>query len=273
MHESTVNLSGKVAVITGASRGIGEAIAYRFAQAGASVVVTARTLDDGDHKLAGGINNVVETIRRFGGSAIAIRADLGLEDHRCELIKAIERRVGPVDILINNAAVTYFTQVVDFSKKHFDLMFRVQVEAPFHLSQLVLPSMLERGHGSILNISSHAAIHPAKDVGGRGGTVYGMCKASLERLTTGLASEVFGQGINVNVISPGLVATPGTLHHHLITDETPEERVTPVAHMAEACLYLVSADPSEATGWVAYADDLMQRFSLSPAVLPPLQGL
>ena len=273
MHESTVNLSGKVAVITGASRGIGEAIAYRFAQAGASVVVTARTLDDGDHKLAGGINNVVETIRRFGGSAIAIRADLGLEDHRCELIKAIERRVGPVDILINNAAVTYFTQVVDFSKKHFDLMFRVQVEAPFHLSQLVLPSMLERGHGSILNISSHAAIHPAKDVGGRGGTVYGMCKASLERLTTGLASEVFGQGINVNVISPGLVATPGTLHHHLITDETPEERVTPVAHMAEACLYLVSADASEATGWVAYADDLMQRFSLSPAVLPPLQGL
>ena len=189
------------------------------------------------------------------------------------MIKAIERRVGPVDILINNAAVTYFTQVVDFSKKHFDLMFRVQVEAPFHLSQLVLPSMLERGHGSILNISSHAAIHPAKDVGGRGGTVYGMCKASLERLTTGLASEVFGQGINVNVISPGLVATPGTLHHHLITDETPEERVTPVAHMAEACLYLVSADPSEATGWVAYADDLMQRFSLSPAVLPPLQGL
>ena len=92
-------------------------------------------------------------------------------------------------------------------------------------------------------------------------------------MTTGLASEVFGQGINVNVISPGLVATPGTLHHHLITDETPEERVTPVAHMAEACLYLVSADPSEATGWVAYADDLMQRFSLSPAVLPPLQGL
>ena len=273
MHDSTVNLSGKVALITGASRGIGEAIAYRFAQAGASVVVTARTLDDGDHKLAGGINNVVETIRSFGGSAIAIRADLGLEDHRCELIKAIERRVGPVDILINNAAVTYFTQVVDFSKKHFDLMFRVQVEAPFHLSQLVLPSMLERGHGSILNISSHAAIHPAKDVGGRGGTVYGMCKASLERLTTGLASEVFGRGISVNVISPGLVATPGTLHHHLITDETPEERVTPVAHMAEACLYLVSADPSEATGWVAYADDLMQRFSLSPAVLPPLQGL
>ena len=273
MHESTVNLSGKVALITGASRGIGEAIAYRFAQAGASVVVTARTLDDGDHKLAGGINNVVETIRSLGGTAIAIRADLGLEDHRCELIKAIERRVGPVDILINNAAVTYFTQVVDFSKKHFDLMFRVQVEAPFHLSQLVLPSMLERGHGSILNISSHAAIHPAKDVGGRGGTVYGMCKASLERLTTGLASEMFGRGINVNVISPGLVATPGTLHHHLITDETPEERVTPVAHMAEACLYLVSADPSEATGWVAYADDLMERFSLIPAVLPPLQGL
>ncbi|MGB1190550.1 MAG: SDR family NAD(P)-dependent oxidoreductase [Pseudomonadales bacterium] len=273
MLDSIADLSGKVALITGASRGIGEAIAYRFAQAGASVVVTARTLDDGDHKLAGGINNVVETIRNFGGTATAIRADLGLEDHREALIKTTENRVGPVDILINNAAVTYFTQVASFSKKHYDLMFRVQVEAPFHLSQLVLPGMLESGNGSILNISSHAAIHPAKDAGGRGGTVYGMCKASLERLTTGLASEVYGRGVSVNVISPGLVATPGTMHHHLITDETPDERVTPVAHMAEACLYLVSADPLETTGWVAYADDLMSRFSLNPARLPPLQGL
>lgn len=260
-------LAGKVAVITGASRGIGEAIALRYAMEGAKVVVSARTVEDGDHILPGSINSVVKRIRDAGGEAQAVRADLAVGEHRENLIKETESVFGPVDILVNNAAVTYFVPVEDFKEKHFRLMTEVQVYAPFHLSQLVLPSMQERGTGWILNISSHAALHPTKDAGGRGGTVYGMCKAALERFTTGLAAEVYKQNIGVNVISPGLVPTPGVLHHKLVTDETPEERITPVENMAEACLRLCHGDPNQMTGMITYAADMIDEYKLEPAEL------
>ncbi len=260
-------LAGKVAVVTGASRGIGEAIALRYAQEGARVVVSARTVEDGDHALPGSINSVVRRIEEAGGEALAVRADLAIEEHRTNLIKEAEERFGPVDILVNNAAVTYFVPVEAFKEKHYRLMTEVQVYAPFHLSQLVLPSMIERQSGWILNISSHAAIHPVKDAGGRGGTVYGMCKAALERFTTGLASEVFSNNIGVNVISPGLVATPGVVHHKLITEDTPEDRITPVEHMAEACLRLVYGDVDDLTGKITYAVDVINDYSLEPAEL------
>ena len=120
--------------------------------------------------------------------------------------------------------------------------------------------------GWILNISSHAAIHPAKTQAGRGGTVYGMCKAALERFTTGLAQELYDENIGVNVISPGLVATPGVMHHKLINDSN-RERVTPVEHMAEACLHLVHGDPKVLTGRIDYADELLEEFSLPVADL------
>ncbi len=142
----------------------------------------------------------------------------------------------------------------------------VQVWAPFELSQLVLPDMQARGSGWILNISSHAAIHPEKTLEGRGGTVYGMCKAALERFTTGLAQETYGQGIGVNVISPGLVATPGVMHHKLI-NETNQDRVTPVEHMAEACLHLCHGDAEALTGRIDYADAVVEEFKLQPADL------
>lgn len=260
-------LAGKVAIITGASRGIGEAIALRYAQEGAKVVVSARTVEDGDHVLPGSINSVVKRIQDAGGKALAVGADLALEEHRTNLVKETENAFGAVDILVNNAAVTYFVPVESFREKHYRLMTEVQIYAPFHLSQLVLPSMIERKSGWILNISSHAAIHPPKDMGGRGGTVYGMCKAALERFTTGLASEVYSHNIGVNVISPGLVATPGVVHHKLITENTPKERITPVEHMAEACLYLVHGDAQEMTGKITYAADMLKDYSLAPAEL------
>jgi NAD(P)-dependent dehydrogenase (short-subunit alcohol dehydrogenase family) len=94
-----------------------------------------------------------------------------------------------------------------------------------------------------------------------------MCKAALERFTTGLASEVYSHNIGVNVISPGLVATPGVVHHKLITDDTPEDRITPVEHMAEACLHLVHGDAQDLTGKITYAADMLKDYSLSPAEL------
>lgn len=263
-------LAGKVAIVTGASRGIGEAIAIRYAMEGARVVVSARTVEEGDHILPGSINSVVKVIQDAGGEALAVRADLALADHRENLVRTAVEQFGPVDILVNNAAVTYFVPVDKFTEKHYRLMMEVQVYAPFHLSQLVLPSMKERKSGWILNISSHAALHPQPNPamrGGGGGTVYGMCKAALERFTTGLASEVIGDNIGVNVISPGLVATPGVLHHKLVTDQTPKERITPVEHMAEACLRLVYGDVKEMTGKITYAADMLKDYDLKPADL------
>ncbi|MBJ37515.1 MAG: short-chain dehydrogenase [Gammaproteobacteria bacterium] len=260
-------LAGKVAVITGASRGIGEAIALRYAMEGARVVVSARTVEEGDHILPGSINSVVKKITDAGGEAAAVRCDLALPEHRENLIKETVDRFGPVDILVNNAAVTYFTPVTEFTEKRYKLMMEVQVYGCFHLAQLVLPSMRERKSGWILNISSHAALHPEPANPGGGGTVYGMCKAALERFTTGLAQEVYNDGIGVNVISPGLVATPGVLHHRLVTDDTPEERITPVEHMSEACLRLVHGDPKEITGKITYAADMLRDYDLAPAEL------
>ncbi|MEM7077712.1 MAG: SDR family NAD(P)-dependent oxidoreductase [Pseudomonadota bacterium] len=263
---SSGRLAGRVAIVTGASRGIGEAIARRYAMEGAKVVVSARTVNADDHYLPGTITKTAEDIKAAGGDALAVRADLSQADDRQALVEQTLDAYGAVDILVNNAAITYFIPVSDFPERRFRLMMDVQVWTPFELAQLVLPGMRERGSGWILNISSHAAIHPDKTMPGRGGTVYGMCKAALERFTTGLAQEVYDEGIGVNVISPGLVATPGVLHHKLITEES-KDRVTPIEHMAEACLRLCHGDPQQLTGRIDYADEVMAEFSLQPVDL------
>ena len=257
-------LAGKVAVVTGASRGIGEAIARRYAMEGAKVVVSARTVEASDHFLPGTIKDTAKRIADAGGEATAVKADLAVAEDRANLIKEAEARFGPIDVLVNNAAVSWFLPVNEFAEKRFRIMMDVQVWASFELAQACLPSMLERGSGWILNISSHAAIHPkAKAPGGHGGTVYGMCKAALERFTTGLAQELHGRGVAVNAISPGLVATPGVVHHKLI-NESNKDRVTPVEHMAEACLRLCHGDTAEITGRIDYADQVIKEFSLEP---------
>jgi citronellol/citronellal dehydrogenase len=259
-------LRGKVALVTGGSRGIGEAIACRYAMEGARVVVSARTVEESDHYLPGTINATVDRIKQAGGEAIAVRADLARAEDRQSLVAAAEEAYGGVDILVNNAAITYFIPVSEFPERRFSLMMEVQVWAPFELAQLVLPGMRERGSGWILNISSHAALHPDKALPGHGGTVYGMCKAALERFTTGLAQELYDENIGVNVISPGLVATPGVMHHKLI-NESNKDRVTPVEHMAEACLKLVHGDARQLTGRIDYADQVVEEFALVPADL------
>ncbi len=262
-------LAGKVAVVTGASRGIGEAIAIRYAMEGAKVVVSARTVEEGDHPLPGSINGVVERIQAAGGEALAVRCDLALSEDRDNLIKETEAAFGPTDILVNNAAITYFIPIEAFPEKREKLMFEVQVFASVHLAQLVIPEMKKQGSGWILNISSHAALHPGLPAGGGeggGGTIYGMCKAATERFTTGLAAELHSSGIGVNVISPGLVATPGVVFHGLVTDKN-KDNVTPVENMAEACLRLVYGDASTFSGRITYAADMIEEFKLDPAEL------
>ncbi|MEV0592855.1 SDR family NAD(P)-dependent oxidoreductase [Nonomuraea cavernae] len=256
-------LAGKVAVVTGASRGIGAAIATLFAAEGARVVAAARTLEPGQSRLEGTLADTVAKIEADGGTAFAQPADLSRPADRQALIEAAESRYGPVDVLVNNAAVTYFTPVTDFTDRRYELMFEVQVKAPFHLSRLVAPGMRERGRGWILNISSIAARHPDFPPGpyaALGGTVYGMCKAALERFTTGLAAELYADGVAVNALSPnGIVPTPGTLFHHLTSVDAPDNE--PPSVMADAALALCHRPATELTGRIAYSQDLLAELA------------
>jgi NAD(P)-dependent dehydrogenase (short-subunit alcohol dehydrogenase family) len=255
---------GRVALVTGASRGLGAAIAERLAQAGAKVAVSARTLDP-DPKCEGSLSETVARIRAAGGVAFPVQSDISSATDRERMVAAVVEELGPIDILVNNAAVTFLLPFTEFPEKRFRLMFEVQVRAPFELAQMVVPSMRERGAGWILNITSRAGIHPTgppwEDFYTSGSIVYGMVKAALDRFSTGLAAELFDDGIAVNSLAPwDNVATPGATVHDLVTDyrlEGPE-------WMAEAALALCTGDPCKLTARVAYSQPLLAELQRRP---------
>jgi NAD(P)-dependent dehydrogenase (short-subunit alcohol dehydrogenase family) len=256
---------GKVAIVTGASRGLGEAIARRLASEGARVAISARTLDR-DPRVEGSLAETAERIRAAGGEALPIQCDLSNADDRKRLVEETTERLGPVDILVNNAAVTFLLPLESFPEKRFKLMVEVQLWAPYELCQLVVPGMKERGEGWILNISSRAGVHPLgppfEDVHRTGNfSVYGMVKAGLNRLTSALAAELYDDGIAVNSLAPwDNVATPGAGHHDLVEGfalESPEL-------MAEAALVLCSQPPKLLTCRITYSQPLLAEFQRRP---------
>jgi citronellol/citronellal dehydrogenase len=252
-------LDGKIAVVTGASRGIGAEIARRFAVEGATVAVTARTTEPGQSPFEGTLGETVEVIEQAGGRARAFAADLSRPEDRERLVDEVQRALGDPDILVNNAAVTFLLPLATFPRRRLDVMFEVQVAAPMDLAQRFLPGMQKRRSGWILNISSGASRHPVPPYrdGQSPFTVYGMCKAALERFTTGLACEVQRDGVAVNALSPtGLVPTAGTSAHNL-EEKAPEVVLEAPEVMAEAALELCSVDPAEVTGRLVYSQSLL----------------
>ncbi|MDZ7678607.1 MAG: SDR family NAD(P)-dependent oxidoreductase [Acidimicrobiales bacterium] len=245
--------------MTGASRGIGAAIALELADAGFSVAAVARTAESTE-RADGSLAETVASIRALGGQAEVVVADLAAPDQRAGLIDRIEASMGPVEALVNNAAVAYYEPVSDLFPKRLNLLLELNVAAPFELLSQAVRLMRERGRGWIVNVSSVTAKVPDTGDGPSSLplTAYGLTKAALDRLTTGAATELRGEGIVVNSLSPVAgVATPGAVARGVIDPGSPGAE--PPDLMARATRLLVTCEP-ELTGQVLFtAPFLAQR--------------
>jgi NAD(P)-dependent dehydrogenase (short-subunit alcohol dehydrogenase family) len=257
-------LDGKVALVTGASRGIGQAIAALLAEEGAKVVCTARTLEEGQHPLPGSLATTVREIEEAGGEATAVAGDVSSYEECERMVAEARAAYGPIDVLVNNAALTYFIPVAEFPVNKWIRSLAVNFHGPFFMSRLALEDMVPRRSGAIVNISSGAAIGPGRGPHAEGlmhgGTLYGAEKAALERFTQGLAAEVEEHGVSVTCVSPSLiVATPGVMHHHLL-ERLDDPRAEPAEYMARATLLLATEPLERVTGRVTYSQQILAEF-------------
>ncbi len=255
-------LNGKVALITGASRGIGLAIAKRFAAEGACVVLCASRL--GAHgDLQGSLAEAVADIQSMGGQAAAEVADLTDAEARSDLIQRAAQHFGTIDILVNNAAGSKMQLPSMVSTEERSWMFDLNVNAPIDLAQQALPAMRERGQGWILNISSVTAKkivvpYPDSKMAAHVVGAYGATKAALDRYTQALADEVCGEGVYVNTMAPeAIVLTSGADYVRDIGRRRPD-MVEPVEMMAEAALVLCS---QAFVGQVTYSRQLLHSLA------------
>ena len=256
-------LENKVVIVTGASRGIGKETAILFAAEGAKVVCAARTMEEGGHKLEGSLKTTVAEIEKTGGTALPVPVDLSDEESCLQLVKTAKKQFGPANVLVNNAAVTYFIPIKDMPTKNWDRSWAVGPRAVFILSREVLPDMIDQGGGAIVNVSSGAAIGPGRGpykTTGRGGSKYGAQKAAIERFTQGLAEEIYQNGISVACVSPSqVVPTPGTVYHNLVTGMDDPRGEHPNV-MARAILLLATEPLDKVTGRVTYSQEILKEF-------------
>jgi NAD(P)-dependent dehydrogenase (short-subunit alcohol dehydrogenase family) len=243
------SLKGKVAVITGASKGIGEAIAQLYAKAGASVVVSSRKLD--------AVQIVADKIKNNGGEATAIACHTGDLDNIETLVKETMNTYGTIDILVNNAATNpVFGPVVNTDSSAFDKIFNVNLKGPFELAKRVYPIMKEKKSGSIINISSIGGLRPEPGLG-----IYSVSKAALISLTKVIAKEWGEDNIRVNAICPGLIKTKfsealwsNDKIMNTMLKILPIKRVGTSEEVATLALYLASDASAYSTGGVFTAD-------------------
>ena len=250
---------GQVALVTGASRGIGKGIACRLAAEGASVVVSAsRSGAHGD--LGGTLDDTVADIEAAGGRAGAAVANLASEAERADLVARAEEVFGPLDILVNNAAMGIWGLPSESKLEDRRKMLEVNLHAPVDLAQQVLPGMRERGRGWILNLGSDSARQPPLPYRSTPDAAhvivaYGTTKAALNRYTEGLAHEVAGDGVFVNVLSPvSIVLTQEAARFVGHIARSNPDMAEPIEVMVEAALELVT---QRHVGQIAYSRTLL----------------
>ncbi len=234
-------LSGKVAVVTGASKGIGAAIAKRFASEGASVVVNYASSREG-------ADRVVEAITREGGEAVAVHGDVGKAADVQSLFAETKRLYGKIDVLVNNAGVYQFQALEEVTEAEFHREFNINVLGPILTTQAALSLFGESG-GSVINVSSVVATSPPP-----GSVVYSATKGALDTITRTLAVELAGRKIRVNTLSPGGVDTEGARTAGVIGGDFEKKIIegTPLGRMGEpddiarAAVFLACAD----SGWI-----------------------
>ncbi|MEQ1439020.1 SDR family NAD(P)-dependent oxidoreductase [Fontimonas sp. SYSU GA230001] len=251
------SLKGRVALVTGASRGIGRAIAQRLAAHGAALVVTAspRSKD--------GLRDTCARIEKAGGRAAWLAVDLADAAARDALVARAAERFGPIDILVNNAAgIGAYAPPSRIDRAARVAMFDLDLQAPIDLIQQALPTMRERGWGRILNLSSEMARQPPIPYPGPAKQIhalalYGCAKAALERYTLALAAELHGSGVCVNAVMPYKIAhTEGAAQVAQAMSATHPDWVEPVEMLAEASYHLIAGD---STGWIAVSREVLQR--------------
>jgi citronellol/citronellal dehydrogenase len=263
--ESKRRFAGRTAIVTGASRGIGAAVAERLAAEGCNLVLVARTAEQHPN-LPGSLRETVARCTRHGARAEAVVADLGDADSRAAIVpRALELFDGRVDILVNDAAAALYGSLLDFPLKRRRVSFEVNVQAPIDLAQAVIPGMLERGEGWIVNVSSVTAKNvqgPPYRKGNFTGDIgiYGASKAALNRVTHGFAVELEGTGIRVNTVEPRAgVHTEGA--DALVGDTLTDAITESMEAMVEGVLALCDCPP-ERIGGTFVSLDLIDELGL-----------
>ena len=243
-----MRLDNKVVIVTGASRGIGKVVAKGLAREGARVVVTARTERPEQSKLPGTIGDTVEQIVAEGGQAIAVPCNIAVEGEVNAMVAVAQETYGPIDVLVNNAGVLPNDLVWEVPIKRWRLVFEVNFWGAVYCCRAVLPDMIDRRKGSIINVTSHGATGRSPR-----NTLYGTTKAALDRLTIGLAEEVREHNIAVNSLGPNLVVTEGAKFSNPGRTEWPGW--DPPEIMIEPTVFLALQNADGFTGNVVHAPE------------------
>jgi citronellol/citronellal dehydrogenase len=245
-------VQGKIAIVTGASRGIGKAIALGYAREGATVVVAARSESAPSERLPGSIHETAEQIQGLGGRALAIRCDVTDEASVNTMVQTTLAKFGRVDILVNNAAVDFPSGVTEMTLKRWEVVLRVGLTGPFVCCRAVLPGMISQQSGSIINISSQAGSERATGTVGYS-PAYAVTKAGLDRLTWAVAAEAGRHNIAVNAVMPSKVI--GTEGMSMWATEEEKKTFASPDGMVTCALFLGRQDASGVTGCVATDDE------------------
>jgi citronellol/citronellal dehydrogenase len=261
-------LDGKVALVAGASRGIGADIARYLGRAGAKVAVAARTEEQKDPRLPGTIHSVTQEIRDAGGTAIPVLLNVRDPESIASAVQKVVDEYGQLDIIVNNAAIFVPGTIETVQPRHIELSFEVNLRGPVLLMRTAIPHMRQQGGGHIINISSGGARYPGpgpypEDRRSRGGDIfYGAEKAAIEHFSQGQAMRLQGDNIAVNVLSPsGRIRTPGNLFAEN-DPNNPTLEFESADEMGKATVWICEQQPQAFTGNILYDRDVCEKQGL-----------